>query len=64
MGMEYEEYVDVKKDRLKGLTYDQILMYLKNLKHEGRIDKYKAFLRSKNISFEADLFTWHNEDLN
>ena len=63
-GMEYEEYVDVKKDRLKGLTYDQILMYLKNLKHEGRIDKYKAFLRSKNISFEADLFTWHNEDLN
>ena len=26
-GMEYEEYVDVKKDRLKELTYDQILMY-------------------------------------
>ena len=29
-GMEYEEYVDVKKDKLKGLTYDQILEYLKN----------------------------------
>ena len=33
-GMEYEEYVDVKKDRLKGLTYDQILTYLKNTKKE------------------------------
>ena len=28
-GMEYEEYVDIKKDRLRGLTYDQILNYLK-----------------------------------
>ena len=33
-GMEYEEYVDVKKDRLKGLTYDQILTYLKSAKKE------------------------------
>ena len=33
-GMEYEEYVDVKKDRLKGLTYDQILAYLKSAKKE------------------------------
>ena len=24
-GMEYEEYVDVKKDKLRELTYDQIL---------------------------------------
>ena len=24
-GMEYEEYIDVKKDRLRGLTYDQYL---------------------------------------
>ena len=63
-GMEYEEYVDVKKDRLKGLTYDQILMYLKNIKKEERIDKYKTLLNSKNISFEDDIFTWHNEDLN
>ena len=63
-GMEYEEYIDVKKDRLKGLTYDQILTYLKNTKKEERIDKYKALLKFRNIPFEADLFTWHNEDLN
>ena len=63
-GMEYEEYVDVKKNSLNGLTYDQILTYLKNAKKEDRLEKYKALLRFRNILFEADLFTWHNEDLN
>ena len=62
-GMEYEEYVDVKKDKLKGLTYDQILTYLKSLKKEDRLGKYKALLKFRNIPFEADLFTWHNDDL-
>jgi len=63
-GMEYEEYIDVKKDRLKELTYDQILTYLKNTKKEERIDKYKALLKFRNIPFDANLFTWHNDDLN
>ncbi|MDA9796028.1 hypothetical protein N9B93_00250 [Candidatus Pelagibacter ubique] len=62
-GMEYEEYIDVKKDRLKGLTYDQILSYLKNSKKEDRIEKYKALLKFRNIPFDADLFTWNNDDL-
>ena len=62
-GMEYEEYVDVKKDKLRGLTYDQILKYLKEAKKEERLEKYKSLLKFRNISFEADLFTWHNEDL-
>ena len=61
--MEYEEYVDVKKDRLRGLTYDQILKYLKDSKKQERLEKYKAFLKFRNIPFEADVFTWHNEDL-
>jgi hypothetical protein len=63
-GMEYEEYIDVKKDRLNGLTYDQILTYLKDTKKEERIEKYKALLKFRDIPFEADLFTWHNDDLN
>ena len=46
-----------------GISYDQILMFLKSVKKEERIDKYKTLLKSKNIPFEADLFTWHNEDL-
>ena len=62
-GMEYEEYVDVKKDKLGGLTYDQILSYLKDAKKEDRLEKYKALLEFRNIPFEADLFTWNNDDL-
>ena len=53
-GMEYEEYVDVKKDRLKGLTYDQILTYLKSAKKEDRLKKYKALLKFKNICTSAE----------
>ena len=63
-GMEYEEYIDVKKNRLNGLTYDQILTYLKDAKKEYRLEKLKALLKFRNISFDADLFTWHNEDIN
>ena len=62
-GMEYEEYVDVKKYELKELTYDQILTQLKGFKKEEKIEKYKILLKFKNIYFEADLFTWHNDDL-
>jgi hypothetical protein len=62
-GMEYEEYIDVKKDKLKGLTYDQILTLLKDAKKEDRLDKYKALLKFRNISFEAELFTWNNDEL-
>ena len=61
--MEYEEYVDIKKDQLSGLTYDKILNYLKSSKKESRLEKLKALLKFRNIPFEADLFTWHNSDL-
>ena len=63
-GIEYEEYVDIKKEKLVGLTYDQILRYLKNIKKEERLNKYKALLKFKNIPFESDLFTWNNDELN
>ena len=63
-GMEYEEYIDIKKNRLNGLTYDQILTYLKDAKKEDRLEKLKALLKFRNISFDADLFTWHNENIN
>ena len=61
--MEYEEYVDIKKEKLGVLTYDEILNYLKSLKKENRLEKLKALLKFRNIPFEADLFTWHNDDL-
>ena len=62
-GMEYEEYVDVKKDKLNGLSYDDILIYLKNFKKEEMLEKYKKLLKFRNIEFDADLFTWNNDDL-
>ena len=62
-GMSYEEYVDINKDKLNGLTYDQILKFLNNFKKEERLEKYKKLLKFRNIPFEADLFTWHNDDL-
>ena len=63
VGMKYEEYIDIKKNKLKELTYDQILNYLKDTKKEDRLEKYKALLTFRNIPFEADLFTWNNDDL-
>ena len=62
-GMEYEEYIDVKKNKLRGLTYDQILKYLKGTKKEERLEKYKTLLKFRNIPFEADLWTWNNDDI-
>ena len=62
--MEYEEYIDIKKNRLNGLTYDQILDYLKQTKKEDRLEKYKSLLKFNNVHFETDLFTWYNSDLN
>ena len=61
-GMSYEEYVDINKDELNGLTYDQILNYLNNFKKEDRLEKYKKLLQFRNISFEADIFTWNDID--
>ena len=62
-GMSYEEYVDINKDELNGLTYDQILKFLNNFEKEERLEKYKKLLKFRNIPFEADLFTWNNDDL-
>jgi hypothetical protein len=62
-GMSYEEYVDINKDELKGLTYDQILNYLNNSKKEERLENYKKLLKFRNITFKADLFTWNDISL-
>ena len=62
-GMDYEEYVDVKKIHLGKLTYDQILKYLKNSDKQNRLKKYKNLLTFRNIPFEYDLFTWNNDNL-
>ena len=59
-GMDYEEYVDVKKKDLKDLTYEQILNYLTKFKKEERLEKYRILLKFRDITFESDLFTWNS----
>lgn len=61
-GMSYEDYIDIKKKDLVGLTYDQILNYLSSFKKDERLEKYKKLLKFRNIPFEADLFTWNDVD--
>jgi hypothetical protein len=53
----------VKKNKLRGLTYDQIFSFLKDSKKEFRLERYKKFLKFRNIPFDVDLFTWNNEDI-
>tara|TARA_B110000027_G_C16039686_1_gene264790 strand:- start:460 stop:792 length:333 start_codon:yes stop_codon:yes gene_type:complete len=59
--IDYEEYVDVKKVYLNGLTYDQILDYLGKFKKEERLEKYKILLKFINILFDVDLFAWNSD---
>ena len=59
-GMSYEDYIDIKKKDLVGLTYDHILNYLSSFKKDERLEKYKILLKFRNIPFEADLFTWND----
>ena len=60
-GVDWEDYVDIKKSDMKSLTYDQLLLFLKNTdakKNGGRLDKLKTFLRDRNIPFENGLWDW------
>ena len=60
-GMDYEEYVDIKKSDLKGLNYDKIYNFLINFDKEKRLERYKDLLKFMNIKHEADLFTWNSD---
>ena len=60
-GMDYEEYVDIKKSDQKQLNYDKIYNFLINLDKDKRLEGYKNLLRSMNIKYESDLFTWNSD---
>ena len=57
-GMDYEEYVDIKKSELKGLDYDKIYNFLVKFDKEKRLERFKQLLKFRDIKFEADVFTW------
>ena len=60
-GMDYEEYVDIKKSDLKGLNYDKIYNFLTKFDKEHRLERYKQLLKFNNIKFDADVFTWSSD---
>ena len=57
-GMDYEEYVDIKKSELKGLDYDKIYNFLVKFDKENRLERFKQLLKFRGIKFESDIFTW------
>ena len=60
-GTDWEEFVDIKKSDMKSLTYDQLLLFLKNIdakKNGGRLDLLKTFLRDRGIPFKSGLWDW------
>ena len=62
-GTDWEEFVDIKKDDMKSLTYDQLLLFLKNIdakKNGGRLDRLKNFLKGRDIPFKDGLWDWRN----
>ena len=62
-GTEWEDYVDIKKSDMKSLTYDQLLLFLKNIdakKNRGRLDPLKTFLRGRGVPFKSGLWDWRN----
>ena len=48
-GMSYEEYVDINKDELNGLTYDQILKFLNNFLYFSSRSSFLKLLRNLSI---------------
>ena len=66
-GTEWEDYVDIKKSDMKSLTYDQLLLFLKNIeakKNSGRINLLKGFLIGRSIPFKGGLWDWQTKNLN
>ena len=64
-GTDWEDYVDIKKADMKSLTYDQLLLFLKNIdakKNGGRLDLLKTFLRDRDIPFKSGLWDWQTRN--
>ena len=53
--------LQIKKSDQKQLNYDKIYNFLINLDKDKRLEGYKNLLRSMNIKYESDLFTWNSD---
>ena len=58
------EDIQYQKNDMKNLTYDQLLLFLKNIdpkKNGGRLDLLKTFLKDRDIPFKDGLWDWRNQ---
>tara|TARA_B110000037_G_scaffold191578_1_gene225201 strand:+ start:75 stop:416 length:342 start_codon:yes stop_codon:yes gene_type:complete len=60
-GIEYNDEVEIENQNLKSLTYEQILLFLKNTKKE-RKEKFMNFLKKRDITFKSELDYWIDKD--
>ena len=60
-GIDFMDEVEIDNQNLKSLTYEQILLFLKNIKKE-RKEKFINFLKKRDIKFKSELDYWIDKD--
>ena len=61
-GIDFMDEVEIDNQNLKSLTYEQILLFLKNIKKE-RKEKFIKFLKKRDITFKSELDYWIDKDV-
>ena len=61
-GIDFMDEVEIDNQNLKSLTYEQILLFLKNIKKE-RKEKFINFLKKRDITFKSELDYWIDKDV-
>ena len=61
-GIDFNDEVEIENQNLKSLTYEQILLFLKNIKKE-RKEKFIKFLKKRDITFKSELDYWIDKDV-
>ena len=61
-GIDFNDEVEIENQNLKSLTYEQILIFLKNTKKE-RKEKFIFFLKKRDITFKSELDYWIDKDV-
>ena len=51
---ESEYWIDIKKKDLGKYTFEQLLLFLKNIENKKRLNKFKKFLDIRNIKYKEE----------
>ena len=61
-GIDFMDEVEIDNQNLKSLTYEQILLFLRNIKKE-RKEKFIKLLKKRDITFKSELDYWIDKDV-